>query len=187
MAAPVETGLTYDDLERFETDDRYRYELIDGALYVTPKGLPRHQEVILRVGRRLLDHADAHAGKAYVEPGVYYDARNYVIPDTVLLSAASLERMSRDRIDVPPDLAVEVSSPSTRRHDLVRKRALYEREGVAEYWFVDLDADRVEIYRNAGERFGPPAIAERGDTISPPRVPGLTVEVDDLLGPPEEE
>jgi Uma2 family endonuclease len=42
---------------------------------------------------------------------------------------------------------VEVSSPSTRRLELVRKRELYQRFGVPEYWYVDLEADRVEVYR----------------------------------------
>jgi Uma2 family endonuclease len=40
-------------------------------------------------------------------------------------------------------LAVEVLSPSSGRHDRVRKRPLYQRH-VSEYWIVDLDARLVE-------------------------------------------
>lgn len=90
-------------------------------------------------------------------------------------------------IDLPPAVVVEVSSPSTRRTDLVRKRRVFEREGCAEFWFVDLDADRVEVYRLADGAYGQPLIAERGAVLTSPQLPGLTLAVDDVLGPPEDE
>jgi len=34
----------------------------------------------------------------------------------------------------PPDLAIEVLSPSTIEHDQVRKRQVYERHGVPHLW-----------------------------------------------------
>ena len=37
----------------------------------------------------------------------------------------------------PPQLCVEVLSPTDRRHDTVRKRLLYERYGVPGYWIID--------------------------------------------------
>lgn len=183
MAAPVETGLVFGDLERYEVDERRRYELIDGGLYVTAKGVRRHQAVIVRISHLLFEYAEAAGGEVYAEPGVYYDQRNFVIPDVVLVSAETLARLGPTHVDAPPDLLVEVSSPSTRHHDVVRKRALYEREGVAEYWFVDLDADRIEVYRLTDGRYPRPIIAERGDSISPPHLSGLTVAVDDAVGP----
>jgi Uma2 family endonuclease len=166
MAAPVETGLTVDDLARYERDDGRRYELIDGALYVSPAPLLRHQRVALRIARRLLEYAETHGGEAFAGANVSLSDRDLVIPDAVLCSADTLSRMRSElAVDVPPDLVVEVCSPSTRRYDLVTKRAHYERVEVPEYWFVDLDADRVEVYRLAGGRYGPPAIGERGGVL----------------------
>lgn len=40
-------------------------------------------------------------------------------------------------------LAAEILSPATARADRTLKRTLYQREGVGEYWVVDLDARRV--------------------------------------------
>ena len=85
-----------------------------------------------------------------------------------------------------PDLAVEVSSPSTRRLELVRKRELYERFGVLEYWYVDLDVDRVEMYRLREGRFGPPTLLGRGGALETTLIPGFAVAVDDLLGPSDD-
>lgn len=80
-----------------------------------------------------------------------------------------------------PDIAVEVSSPSTRRLDLVRKRALYEREGVAEFCFVDLDAERVELHRREGDRYAGPALIGRDGKVASPRLPGFAVVVERLV------
>lgn len=80
-----------------------------------------------------------------------------------------------------PDLVVEVSSPSTRRLDLLRKRRLYERFGVPEYWFVDLDADRVEVYALCGERYGSPDVIERGQTLRATVLDGFEAAVGGLL------
>jgi Uma2 family endonuclease len=38
---------------------------------------------------------------------------------------------------VVPDLVVEILSGSTAGRDRVRKRRIYERNGVREYWLVD--------------------------------------------------
>ncbi len=75
----------------------------------------------------------------------------------------------------------EVSSPITRVHDLVRRRRVYEQAGVGEYWFVELDAERVEVHRLDGDRYGPPTVIGRGGTVAAAALPDLRVTVDDLL------
>lgn len=48
-------------------------------------------------------------------------------------------------------LAVEVLSPSSSRHDRVRKRPLYQRH-LPDYWIVDLDARLIERWRPGDDR-----------------------------------
>lgn len=86
-------------------------------------------------------------------------------------------------IQILPDLVVEVSSPSTRRHDLVRKRRAYEQAGVPEYWFVDNDAQRFECYRRDGDVYAAPVLVARGETVRSNSLDGFAVAVDDILGP----
>jgi Uma2 family endonuclease len=181
MSTPQATGLTIADLEAFP-DDGVKREIIGGELFVSPKGSRRHQRVIALLSHYLVEWALAHGGEAYAEPDVYYSDRDGVVPDVVLVSAATAAMLDPEVIDRAPDLIVEVSSPSTRGHDLVRKRALYEAQGVPEYWFADLDADRIEVYRLADGSYPPPAIVERGGAIAPPHLPGLHVAVADALG-----
>jgi Uma2 family endonuclease len=189
MAAPAQTtGLTYDDLASFP-DDHRRRELIGGELIVTPSPRPRHQGVVAYVTTELMLYVRAHGGKVYPAPlDVCFAHDDVVEPDVLLLTAAHTARVEERFVRGAPDIVVEVSSPSTRRLELGRKLELYERYGVPEYWYVDLDADRVEVYRLVGEEcYDAPELLLRAGVLTSPLLPGLALPVDDLLGPPEEE
>ncbi|MGH8902475.1 MAG: Uma2 family endonuclease [Egibacteraceae bacterium] len=170
MLEPIATGLTVADFERLGEDpDMVKRELIDGELYVTPRPVWRHQSVASRIARRLLEYTEVHGSEACTEPGLRSSERDEVSPDVVLVSADALARMDPKRVDVTPALVVEVSSPSTRSFDLVRKRALYERDQIPEFWFVDLDADVVQVYRlGPSGRYDITLTLAKGDEIRPP-------------------
>lgn len=182
------TGLTYEDLlEMFPEADNVRRELIDGELIVTPSPSDRHQDAVLELGAHLLAWTKEHGGKVYVAPrDVYFTERDVVEPDVLFLRAENLARSEERFVRGAPDVVVEVSSPSTRRLELVRKLELYERFEVKEYWYVDLDADRVEVYRLDEGRYGPPRQVIRGEDLESPEIPGFSISVDDLLGPAPE-
>jgi Uma2 family endonuclease len=138
---------------------------------------------VLRLGASLLAWCDAHGGKVYVAPrDVFFSDTNVGEPDVLYVRPEHLDRIEDMVVRSAPDLVVEVSSPSTRRLELVRKRELYERFGVPEYWYVDLDADRVEIYRLGEGRYGSPALMRHGEVLSSPQIPDFTIEVADVLG-----
>ena len=81
------------------------------------------------------------------------------------------------------DLVVEVLSESTRRTDAVRKRKLYERVDILEYWIVDPEVETVKVYRKAGDRFDRPIelSSEAGDTLTTPLLPGFAVPLAKLF------
>jgi Uma2 family endonuclease len=188
MATPQRTtGLTYDDLQGFP-DDNLRREIIDGELFVTPAPATRHQRAVRELTIALGLYCREHGGEMFPAPtDVFFSKTNVVEPDAVLLTAESTGKLADPRyIGGAPDLVVEVSSPGTRRIDLTRKKDLYERFGVREYWFVDLDADRIDAYRLEGDRFGEVSSSGRGATLRTPLLPGLAVPVDDLLGRQDE-
>ncbi len=57
----------------------------------------------------------------------------------------SMTRSGCAAVLMAPDLVIEIASAGTRRRDKGRKRAIYEREGVGEYWMVDPDAGQVTV------------------------------------------
>jgi hypothetical protein len=42
---------------------------------------------------------------------------------------------------------------------------------VPEYWYVDIQADRIEVHRLEGGRYAVPRIVRRGEVLSSPEVP----------------
>src|SRR5712692_4139427 len=168
MATQPQTGLTYQDLLSFP-EDNLRRELIDGELIVTAAPATRHQSVVLRLGARLLAHCDRHRGRVFVAPtDVYFSETSVVEPDVLYLRPENVGRVERLLVRSAPDVVIEVSSPTTRRLELVRKRELYERFGVSEYWFIDLDADRIEVHRLESGAYPLPALFRRGDKLQSP-------------------
>ena len=85
-------------------------------------------------------------------------------------------------------LVVEVSD-RTLTYDRYRKGSLYAKAGIADYWIVNLNLGRLEVYRNPTPNptcrygFGYSAVDVLGpnDTASPLAAPHARVEVVDLL------
>jgi Uma2 family endonuclease len=174
MATEPKTRYTYDDLASFP-DDHLRREIIDGELVVTAAPTTRHQRAVLQIGAALLEYSKAHGGEAYVAP------------TDVFVGEPDRKKVEVKLVRGAPDVVVEVSSPSTIRVDLVRKLELYQRFGVPEYWFVDLEADRIEIHRLAEGRYGVPELLRRGDMLTSEQLPEFEIAVDDILGAPDDE
>jgi len=48
-----------------------------------------------------------------------------------------LDIVTEKKIIGAPDIIIEILSPSTSYNDKIRKKGIYERFGVKEYWIVD--------------------------------------------------
>ena len=181
MQEPRTTGLVLADLFDFP-DDGVKRELIGGVLYVSPSPRLRHQLVVARLTQYFMNHTDEHGGVVYPGANVDPAVGDHVEPDVVALRAGYDGPMDDLSILGPPDLLVEVSSPSTKRYDLMKKRPLYERHRVPELWLVDLDHDVVLEHRLRGDHtYGDPAILGVGDELTATVFPGLRIAVRDLL------
>ena len=180
MSLRTTSPFTYEDFVHFP-DDGQRYELVDGEVYVTPSPSTCHQDIVLRLARRIADHLDRHGGgRVYVSPlDVVLSSTDVVEPDVVFVAEADAGKITRSNIQGAPTLAIEVLSDP--RHDRVRKRRLYARFGVPEYWIVDPDGDRVEVHRLEDGGYGAPIVFEPGATITSALLPGLEIDVADLL------
>lgn len=187
-APPAGTvGLTYADLLDLPEPAQNRgtrYELLDGELLVTPAPAIRHQRSVAHIVSALLAHTKEHGGLALPAPtDVFFSYTTVFEPDVVALRPETLALQADPaRIIVVPDLVVEVSSPSTRRTDLVRKRRVYEREGVPEFWFVDLEADQVQCYRLGPDgTYDPPIVVLDDGTLTSTALPGFAMPAADAL------
>lgn len=129
---------TYRDLREIP-DDKFRYEIIDGDLVVTPAPLSLHQLVARNLFRILDRHVEAkQLGEVLFAPlDVIFDVHNVLEPDVLFISNERRALLGRRGITGSPDLAVEVLSKGTRRRDLVEKRDVCRKFRVPHYWTLD--------------------------------------------------
>ena len=178
--------LTHDDLLRMP-DDGKRYELIDGELFEMNAPISRHQRAIGNLHfelRRFV--SERRLGEVWLSPfDVIFSLHNVVQPDLLFVSSDRAE-IVQDWVRGVPDLAIEVLSPSNRRHDEVRKLELYERFGLPEYWIVDPEVETVKVYRLAEGRFGRAELltARDGDVVRSPLFPSLDLPVGAIFARP---
>ncbi|MGI9038531.1 MAG: Uma2 family endonuclease [Gemmatimonadota bacterium] len=141
--------ITWADAQQMP-DDGNRYEAIEGDLYMTPAPTLRHQDVVFRLSLRLhsLLVQPGH-GRMWLAPvGVEFPATGEgVQPDIVFVSRERRGIIAETTLMGPPDLAVEVLSPSTGTRDRGVKLRLYARQGIRQYWIVDPVGDAVEVRR----------------------------------------
>ncbi len=137
---PAGLPFTVDELDRMPDDGR-RYELLDGALIVSPRPATPHQEVAAEL-LVVLRQACPHELRAFHEPAVQLSRQTEFDPDLVVVRR---DQVGAAKVTEPPLLVVEVRSPSTALIDLNRKKTAYEAFGVASYWIVVPDKDQPEL------------------------------------------
>lgn len=174
---------TYRDLVALP-GDRLRHELIDGEHVVTPSPATVHQTISLNLVRLLLPYLDHHGtGRLLCAPfDVKLSMFTVLVPDLVYFTAERFARVVNEKhATAAPDLVVEILSPGTRRRDKGRKRAIYDREGVQEYWIVDPEARSIPALRRprpgAGLTDVTTVAAVAGGVIESRLLPGLSVNL----------
>ena len=169
--------------------DDVRYELIDGVPYLmAPAPTLDHQEVAGEIFRQLANALQGKPCRAFIAPvDVLFpksgEADEQV--DTVLqpdvLVVCDPSKLDRRGVRGAPDLVVEVLSPGTSSHDHVRKRRVYERAGVAEYWLVHPIDRMVTVYRLVNGEYGKPDVFELSGETPVGVLPEVIIEWDALV------
>lgn len=150
MSVMVTNGLfTREDLDAMPEDGR-RYELLDGAIIMSPSPGLSHQRIGLRIWRMLDDVTRDTAFEAVAAPWDVEFGLSVLEPDVVV---ARTDAMHERGIHGVPVLVVEVASPSTRRLDITAKFSVYEQAGVQQYWLVDPLVPETRVLELHGETY----------------------------------
>lgn len=179
--------LTYEDYCLLP-DDGKRHEIIDGEEYMSPSPTASHQRIVQRLHLSLGPFVEEHAaGEVFVAPyDVILSDHDIVQPDVFFVSAERRDLVKERGLEGAPTLVAEVVSEGNRRHDEVRKRKLYARHGVPEYWVIDPALETVKVYRNpeGGYERAVEASAEDEDTLTTPLLPDWTLPLTTLFRDP---
>lgn len=190
---PADHGraLSYDEYLAGDYEPGYKYELIDGRLYVSPLPNPqenwletwlyrildryseRHPEVVNYVTTKSCAVVPNRPGVTRPEPDI---AAFRDFPD----DPDEVEELSWD--DVSPLLVVEVLVEGEPYKDLERNVELYlQVPSIREYWILDGRQSRrqptLTVYRRRGQNWQRPITVSFGETYTTRLLPGLNLRL----------
>ena len=179
MSTTTQTHMTAEQIMYLQ-DELNRHELIKGELLtMSPTGFPHARTTMNLAVLLTLYLRDNNLGVAVPELGFILE-RN---PDTVL--APDIAFIAHERLGTtppgffvgPPDLAVEVQSPSDSKPGVDRKTALWLELGARVVWNVDPQKRTVEVCRPGGEK----KLFYETDELVDDVVPGFRVKVSEIF------
>jgi len=188
MSATSTALMTAEELMELP-DDGFRYELINGELIkMPPPGSPHGRiafQLSVYLGQFILEHG---LGQGFTEIGFKLTSN----PDTVLapdLAFLTSECFAKGRDTEgywlgPPDLAVEVLSPSDRPGKVKQRISRWFSFGAKQLWIVDPKHSTVTVYRSPSDSttFSGSDYLEAQDLF-----PGFQLSLDRIFGTSSQE
>ena len=150
-------------------DDECDYEIIDGVVY----GKPRYEIIggekfimspapnlthanivgrIFTIFRNYIDENDIKAEVYTDNTDVYFSKEEHFMPDVSIVCNPAIIANGK-KILGAPDLIVEVLSESTMKNDLGKKKDVYEKYGVREYWIADPWTKQIKVFHLIDDKF----------------------------------
>ncbi|MBI2941202.1 MAG: Uma2 family endonuclease [Chloroflexi bacterium] len=178
---PERIILTYDDYRQLPEDGN-RYELYEGEIEVTPASGSRHQRVVGNLDWALESHVrPRNLGTVLFAPlDVLLSETTVVQPDILFVAREREGTIGERYVGGPPDLVVEVLSPTTRHRDRVIKRQLYARFGVPHLWMLDPDQRRFQAFNLVEGGYQLSVEGQADETVSAAPFPDLTIRLGEV-------
>jgi Uma2 family endonuclease len=129
---------TWEDFITLDEDDLR--ELIDGHLVEVEVPTKAHERIAFLIAFFLEGWAQARDAGMTLGAGykIRISKKRGVMPDVQFYRKGNYPRgQEHGLVEGKPDLAVEISSPSSVRYDRVKKMRWYAQIGVPEYWIAD--------------------------------------------------
>lgn len=163
-----------------------RLELVDGEVAVSPSPRPRHSFPAMELARLIGNHVEAFdLGLLIQDCDTIFGEYDVRRPDLLFFTKARQHLVEPDEaIDGPPDLCVEVVSPSSGTIDRRDKFRQYAEGGVQHYWILDPQRKVLEGFKLKGKKYLPVGRGEGSDIVTLPPFPKLEIPLAKLWFPP---
>ncbi len=125
----------YNEDDYYNLPDDTKAELIDGQFYNMSAPSRAHQEILMFLSNKIVNHINSKNGSCKVCPA----------PFAVKLTERGCTGA--------PDWIIEIISSGNPGHDYVRKLNLYADAGVGEYWIVDPLTKEISVYHLKEQNF----------------------------------
>ena len=162
-----------------------RVELLKGKILEMSVPSPIHQEISGNLQGALFVFLKNSKCKLYTAP---FDVRFpqkgesqvYTVVQPDLCVVCDLEKIDSKGCVGAPDLVVEILSPGNSKKEMKSKFALYQEEGVREYWIVDPERELVFVYVADNKKFKP-TIPIADDYVYSTIFPDFKIHTSDLF------
>ena len=162
-----------------------RVELLKGKILEMSAPSPIHQEISGNLQGALFVFLKNSRCKLYTAP---FDVRFpqkgesqvYTVVQPDLCVVCDLEKIDSKGCVGAPDLVIEILSPGNSKKEMKSKFALYQEEGVREYWVVDPERELVFVYVAENKKFKP-TIPIADDYVYSTIFPDFKIHTSDLF------
>jgi Uma2 family endonuclease len=172
-------------------ETKQRYEIVDGVLIMPPAPTPAHQWFSKRIFLRLDNFVEERRlGVVLFAPVDLLIQREPLRtrqPDILYLSARRTgirglaELQGLQFLEIPPDLVVEVLSPTNTRRDIEGKLEDYWRIGVRECWLASPEAETIEVLGLSAQESGMTSIFGVNDSLRSPVLGDFTLRLREVF------
>ncbi|MGF1535526.1 MAG: Uma2 family endonuclease [Elainellaceae cyanobacterium] len=174
-------SLTVKELERFQAQNPdHPMELVDGRIVVMSPSGYESDEVAFRFGGKLWNWVEPRRLGRIAGSSAGFNLSNTRAPDVSFIRADRLPRSPRGYATIPPDLMVEVKSPTDDVEELRSRINEFLAQGTVVGILVNPEARTVAVRRPAEAA----VVLRDGDTLRLPDVlPGWALPVVELWPP----
>lgn len=126
------------------------YEIVNGQPEEKEMPGARHSGICSRLNRKLGNYVEANKlGETYPEANFQIGDRER-IPDLAFVSAARIpsEGEPETKWPMPPDLAIEITSPNDFYEKVYAKAMEYLAAGVRQVWLVSPENQTITVFRS---------------------------------------
>lgn len=183
----VNPKMTYSEFVILNENSENRLEFINGEIYLLASPAVTHQIIHNNIVNSLNTWFKGKKCRVFSAPfdivlnSSVPSEKNVVQPDIQVICDYLEKRDKKDKyIGIPP-LVIEILSPTSRTHDVVRKFNTYLVGGVSEYWIVDNKNETILMYRFEDGNVMDMLTFKSGEKIKSIYFEGLEVLVDDVF------
>ncbi len=170
-------------LDECPASDINHYELLRGRIVMNPPAGWPHGSVESNIHGPLMIFVRTHGLGITLGSSAGYDlpSGDTVEPDISFIATDRLKAGPAPQpgkfVRIVPNLVVEILSPATARRDRTEKKAIYQENGVEEYWLVDTKRQEITVYTLMGKRFGRGKVHTDRDTTPSRTLKGFTLRL----------
>ena len=166
-------------LEEFLEHDVEGYEYVKGELVPMAPPSREHGEISVNVIHYLYSHVyQQKLGRLYTAETTFQVGERTAKPDVAFVSTAQLTGDKTKGFSIPPDLAIEVVSPSDVQSRVAEKALAYLDAGTRLVWVIEPVSKTVTVYRSERDI----EILTREDTLTGEDVvPGFACPISHLF------